>query len=539
MTKKNKLTQSPEIIFLAAEQALKNNNVPEAKKLFQKYIQLRGTKNRHLAFYNLALFCAEEKNFIEAFTNLESCIKAKSDFYEGLMLAGKIYSETNQYEEAIEVYQKATNYNSSSVPWTMLGNSYMMLDQKTQAIPFFKKAAELEPTLFNLDTIALALFLCGDFEQALKYQIQGVEQEKTAEGLFNLAEIYRKLFQMEKAISTFREVLKLNPKWVDAHVNFAYTLLHAGEYLEGWQQHDWRRKKPGLHRPFLQPHWNGFDISGKTLLLYGEQGFGDTLQFVRYVRLMKQFNCKIIFECNEPLKSLFSQIEQIAEIYSYDEAPTDFDYHCSVMSLPLIMKTTLETIPFQYEPYLKADIKIVEHWKQILKNDNNFKVGLVWHGRPVSIDTEPEIKSISARRNIPLELFKPILDIERCSFYSLQKGEEAVQQIKKCNLQDKIIDYTDQFKDFNDTAGFVENLDLVIAVDTAMIHLAGAIGKQAWMLSRNDECWRWLTAEKVGSKSPWYPHLTIYRQSDWIDWTKEINQIKSDLENKIKSIKNQ
>lgn len=536
MAKKNKNKQSinPEAILQTAEQALRNKNLSEARRLFQKYASFSNAKNRHIAYYNLAIICFEEKNPSATLANIQNCIKLKPDFYEGLMFAGKIYSEANMHQDAVELYKKATNINkSSSVPWMMIGNSYMMLGQSEQALPFFKQAVELEPNFFNLDKTALAFFLSGDFNTALNYQLQSLQQERTPEGLFNLAEIYRKLFQMENAIKTFREVLKIKPNWVDAHVNFAYTLLHAGEYLEGWKEHDWRRRKRGLSRPFLQPYWNGFDISGKTLLLYGEQGFGDTLQFVRYAPLLKQYNCKVIFECNKPLKTLLSQIEEISEIYAYDEAPNNFDFHCSVMSLPLVMKTTLETIPYQDKPYLKADPKIVEHWKNILSGDKKFKIGLVWHGRPVTKETEPDIQSVSARRNIPLELWKPILDVEGCSFYSLQKGDSAVEQIRLNNLQDKIIDYTDQFNDFNDTAGFIENLDLVIAVDTAIIHLTGAIGKPAWMLSRNDECWRWLTADKVGSRSPWYPTITIYRQSDWIDWSKEINQIKQDLINKV------
>jgi len=305
-------------------------------------------------------------------------------------------------------------------------------------------------------------------------------------------------------------------------------------YDEGWKEFEWRRKKAGLFRPFKQPHWDGYHIENieeKTLMLYGEQGFGDTLQFVRYIPLLREkFPWrKVIFECNPPLKSLLSQYlgNGIDEIYGYNEAPIDgFSHHVSVMTLPLILGTTsVESIPFNGK-YLEAPEDAYSKWKEKLAGVEGLKVGLVWHGRPIATNDDDSIAAIGFRRNIPLRLFAPILEVPNCVFYSLQKGD-AKNEVNQVPFN--IIDYSDELENWGDTAGLVANLDLVIGVDTAIAHLAGGLGKEVWVLSRNDECWRWLTDSQFGNKSPWFSSLRLYRQKAWVERTAEIQQIAIDL----------
>ena len=215
-------------------------------------------------------------------------------------------------------------------------------------------------------------------------------------------------------------------------------------------------------------------------------------------------------------------------MYDYFNSPQNFDYHCSIMSLPHYLKTTLNNIP----PIINFELnnEKTNYWKNKL-NTNKFKVALVWNGRPITQETEEEVKSISARRNIPLDKFTTLFDIPNVQFYSIQKGKEAEDQIKP--FKNKIIDYTNEFNDFSDTASFIENVDLVIGVDTAMIHLSGNLNKPTWMLSRYDGCWRWMTKDKFPTSSPWYKSIKIYRQSHWTLWDNEINKIKEDLEKLI------
>lgn len=534
MTKKN---IDRDRILSLAEQNLRSNDIQQAKKYFKQFLSIKQSHcNKHIAYYNYGKILLQEQQTQQGIESLKRSICENPNFLEGHLLLGEVLSEFSQFEQSIIFYKKVLLLQPNSLQGVIgIANCYMCLDQKQNAVQYFEQAVKISPdNVFILDKAAFAFFLTGKFDQALEYQLQANSIDPNPEGLFNLAEIYKNRGELDKSIETFRRVIEIKPNWVDAHSNFSHALLMNGEYLEGWKEHEWRRKKRGLFRTFPQPHWDGIeDLTGKTLLLYGEQGFGDTLQFVRYITIIKEKfkDIKIIFECNLPLVSLLKQIDSISEIYSYNETPVNsFDYHCSIISLPHYMGTTIETIPYQDQPYLKADLEKVNRWKQKIGETNKLKVGIVWHGKPITADIEPEVKSVSVRRNISLKDLKDWFDLENIQFYSIQKGNEAVEQIKQADLQDKILDYTDEFSDFSDTAAFIENMDLIIGVDTAMIHLACAIGKNTWMLSRNDGCWRWMTKEKYPTTSPWYSALKIYRQSQWTGWTSEIEQIKNDLQ---------
>ena len=522
-------------ILRLAEQNLMQGNEDAAIRFYQQFLSIKKPhKHKYLAYYNLGHLNLKRNN-LDGIDFLQKAIKEKPDFFQSYLLIGDYLSEIQQFGQAYDYYKNAIKIDPNSFPANLgIANACMFLRKENEALPYFKKCLELDPDPengFMLDRVSFANFLTGNLDTALDFQLKALSLSESPESFFNLAEIYKKQNRLEVSISTFRKVIEMKPDWVDAHVNFAHALLMNGEYLEGWKEHEWRRKKKHLSRDaeFKQPHWDGVsDLAGKTILLYGEQGFGDTLQFVRYLPMFKREfpDTKIIFECNPPLKTLLSQFDEISEIYDYFKAPKDlFDYHCSVMSLPHYFKTELETIPNQTHSYLRTDAVKVEKWKN--KLSEKIKVGLVWQGKTVSEDDQ-EFYRVGKRRNIPLESFKSLFEIEGVQFYSLQKGDNAFD-IKRLKLTTKIIDYTEEFHDFSDTSSFIENLDLVIGVDTGVIHLACALGKPTWMLSRNDGCWRWMTEAKFGDKSPWYPTLKIYRQSQWDGWVDEIERVKLDL----------
>jgi hypothetical protein len=305
--------------------------------------------------------------------------------------------------------------------------------------------------------------------------------------------------------------------------------LQLGRFEHGWRQYEWRKKgdKPIAARNFPQRPWLGEeDIAGKTLFLWYEQGFGDTIQFCRYAKLAEARGAKVVMAVQRPLRALLKESFPTIQFIDQDEVPTDFGYHCPLMSLPLAFGTTLATIPANI-PYLEADAEKSLFWREKLGAKNKPRVGLVWSGgfRP----NQPELWAVNRRRNIPLAKLAMLKnpDIE---FYSLQKGEAAEAELADAmrNHCDgpRIIDVTGLLDDFSDTAALTENLDLVISVDTSTAHLAGALGKPVWILNRVDTCWRWLLDR---TDSPWYPTARLYRQEKAGDWDAVVQRVKTDL----------
>ena len=275
--------------------------------------------------------------------------------------------------------------------------------------------------------------------------------------------------------------------------------------------------------------WNGdpFIIQGKNLLVRAEQGLGDTIQFCRYVKLLHEMKAKeVILRVQKPLLKLLDRIEGVTAVVSDSEPMPNFDLYCNLMSLPLLLKTSLNNIPNQI-PYIKADPIKVKEWAERLGPKVNKRVGLVWSGgfRP----DRPDLWLLNRRRNIELVKLRD-LKTEGIEFHSLQKGELPEAELVIQYLKDwdgpQIINHADALNDFTDTAALLENLDLLISVDTSVLHVAGALGKPVWLLNRFDTCWRWFLER---DDSPWYPSVRIFRQKSFDDWDPVITDVKRAL----------
>jgi hypothetical protein len=273
----------------------------------------------------------------------------------------------------------------------------------------------------------------------------------------------------------------------------ALALLLAGNFRDGWREYEWRWETylASSKRNFSQPLWDGYDIKGRTILLYDEAGFGDTIQFIRYAPLVAQYG--------------------IQQIVGRGEELPKFDVHCPLSSLPLIFDTRLESIPTKI-PYIYVEPKLIQKWRNKVQHDEfKTKIGLVWAGRSIS--------------SCSLETFSTIAQIDNITFYSLQKGE-AKKQAKNPPKGMSFIDLTEDINDFSDTAALIENLDLIITVDTAVAHLAGALGKSVWTLLPFVPDWRWMLNR---DDSPWYPTMRLFRQPSLGDWESVIDKIKDEL----------
>ena len=291
-------------------------------------------------------------------------------------------------------------------------------------------------------------------------------------------------------------------------------LLMLGRLDEGWPLMEWRWKRPevaGAHRDPGPPWLGETPLKGKTLLLRAEQGFGDTLQFCRYANLAADQGATVILGVDPPLVEVLKSLRGAHLVLPNDQSMPPFDLHCPMMSLPLAFGGVIPG-----EPYLHADPAKAAIWRQRLGVRRRPRVGLVWSGGVRS--DRPELDALNARRNIALERLTPLAEAD-VDFYSLQKGERAERELADLTAAGwsgpAMTDLTADLHDFSDTAALIDNLDLVIAVDTSTAHLAGAMGKPVWIMNRFDNCWRWM---RDRTDTPWYPSARLFRQPAPDSW---------------------
>jgi hypothetical protein len=311
-------------------------------------------------------------------------------------------------------------------------------------------------------------------------------------------------------------------------------LLQTGELATGFAEYEWRWRRKRIapsRRDFDAPLWLGdTPLDGKTILLHAEQGLGDTLQFCRYARLVAAQGARVVLEVQPELTRLLAGLDGVSELVTAGEALPPFDCHSPLLSLPLALHTTIATIPAR-TPYLLADRAASARFRTRIEEvagAPSLKVGLVWAGghRP----HVPELRKNDARRSLAYDRFAPIVEVPGVQFFSLQKGENAAHQLsamrERHEPSQRVIDWTSELTDFADTAALVDNLDLVISVDTSTAHLAGALNKPVWILNRLDTCWRWMLERE---DSPWYPSARLFRQPALGDWDSVIESIASAL----------
>jgi hypothetical protein len=312
-----------------------------------------------------------------------------------------------------------------------------------------------------------------------------------------------------ESLAATTDALRVAPTDIAIQLNHAITLLKAGRLPEGWAANEWRHKKQGrekLPAILMLPRLKyAGDLTGRTIVIYHEEGFGDTIQFARYARLLAEAGARVILWAPRELARLMQGQAGIAEVLTGDVNLPKFDFHCPINSLPHVFNTTVETIP-AVAPYLHADPALTAEWAERLPAGR--RVGLVWAGEPRSYD--PAAQALDRRRSLALAALAAVTALPGLSFVSLQMGPAGAQ------VTPYIHDPTGGVKDFADTAAIIANLDLVISVDTAVAHLAGALGKPVFLLDRYDNCWRWLHGR---TDSPWYPTMRIFRQARMGDWS--------------------
>lgn len=357
----------------------------------------------------------------------------------------------------------------------------------------------------------------GDIDAAIGHMLRAVTLDRQpALGWGNLGLLLKIQGRFAESLAAYEQALRRAPRDARLRVNRVVALLQAGRFAEAWQDHGWRfalGEYAGLPLAGLLPLLATLpDLAGRTVLLTHEAGYGDTLQFCRYIKLLAARGARIALAVPPALQRLLGRLPGVAEMVPADAKLPPYDWHCPMMSLPCVFGTTLATIPTEV-PYITADPALVTAWAARLPGRHRLRVGLVWAGQ--ARPWLPGFATVDTRRSTSLAQFTPFGAIDGIQFISLQAhapASEAHRPPPGLALHDPMPSVTD----FADTAAIIANLDLVISVDTSVAHLAGALGKPVFLLDRYDNCWRWLSGR---ADSPWYPTLRIFRQVRIGDWT--------------------
>ncbi len=474
------------------------------------------------AAYNLGNALFEKKQFDAATESYRRAIALRPTYAQAFVGLGNALTENKRVDEAAAMYRRAVvlrpdmndaHYN--------LGNALRMLEQNEAAVACYQRAIALKPDhLEAINNLACTLQQMGQLEAALDCLGQArAAHPNRARVHSNLANILAEAGRWDQAIAGYEQALAVQADFHEARFNMALALLMKGDFERGWAEYESRWKCEAFPSPLRytqRPQWRGEPLNGKRILLHAEQGFGDTIQFARYVPMVAARGGTVIFQVQTALQRLLQHTPGADRVVVDDLTSDEFDVQCPLWSLPLVFGTRLETIP-PIGPGVFIDPLDQQKWKSrlagIRQPDHRMNIGLIWSGSP----NFPH----NYRRSTKLEKLAPLAQVPGVTFISLQKGP-AAGQAKHPPAGMRLCDWTDELHDFADTAALMSELDLVISTDTGAAHLAGLIGKPTWMLLMFAPDFRWLRQRE---DSPWYPTVRLFRQPKAGDWETPLRRI--------------
>jgi tetratricopeptide (TPR) repeat protein len=499
---------------------LQSGELAEALRLMAAALKAKPKSPDVLINHGLALNSLGRHD--EALASFEAVIAIKPNSAEAYNNRGSVLGKLGRSGEALESYERAlalkrdyaeAHFNRS--------NLLMQLKRFEEALAAAERALALRPNYMKAyNNRANLLNALGRHEEALASagRAQALDP-KFSDAHYNAGNALARLGRHEEALDAFDRALTLNPNHAEAQWNAALARLRLGDLRNGLKQYEWRWRQGDAakaRRSFPQPQWRGEPLAGKTLLLHAEQGLGDTIQLVRYVPLLAAQGARVIVEVQPALKSLLADFAGAAQVIAFGESLPPFDLYCPMLSLPAAFGTDLDTVPAKI-PYLAADEERIAEWRGRLPAQPGLRVGLVWSGNPTHQNDR--------HRSIPLAQLACLLDVPETNFVSLQKD---VREEDAAVLADapRVAPIGGGLRDFRDTAAVIALLDLVIAVDTSVAHLAGAMGKPVWVLVPFCPDWRWMLER---ADSPWYPSARLFRQPAIGDWQRAISQVRAAL----------
>jgi tetratricopeptide (TPR) repeat protein len=505
----------------AALECLRTGNVDQAEKTYEEIVSIQPGNINALHFLGIAYY--RNKKYAPAIMCMKRVLQLQPDYADAHNNLGIILKDMGHYDEAMSCFRKAVALKPVFFEaYVNLGGILRSEGLLDEAIACFQKAAQLNPHFHGTyNDLGIMLKDTMRFDEAVFCFRKALDlNPRFLESYINLGNTLQAKGLIDEAVACFRKAVQLCPDSAYANYNLSLALLQSGNFREGWEKYERRRDIEGLsylRTRFSQPLWDGSDMKGGTVLLLGEQGFGDIIQFIRYAPFVTQRNARPILCCHKELQSLLQNVDGIQDVVTYGEQLPEFTAYCPLLSLPFIFRSLIETIPANI-PYIRVDSSLSRQWqKKIQSGSSSLKAGLVWSGNPDNASLH--------YKSCLLQTFSPLAALDEVTFYSLQKGTAAIQA-KNPPEGMKLIDYTEEINDFSDTAALIQHLDLVISVDTAVAHLAGALGKPVWMLLPYPPDWRWMLNRE---DSPWYPSMRLFRQCSPGDWEPVIAHIGKEL----------
>ncbi|MGD8777578.1 MAG: tetratricopeptide repeat protein [Ignavibacteria bacterium] len=432
--------------------------------------------------------------------------------------------KNNNYKKALEKIQNLLDKNETSeIALNYLGILYLKLKKYSKAEEYFQKVISINPGFSEAySNLGIAYFEQKMYEEAVELQKKSVElNSNNADSFYNLAYSLQELGDIQTAMSNYNKAIRIKPGYANAWFNLSLLQLMTGNYKDGWRNYNKWIGKTGniIKREFDTPRWLGEDLTGKTLLVYSDQAYGDAIQFARYLPLLKKYNYEIIFECPESLVYVLKKIPGVNNVVSSKVKQIQHDYNVALMKLPEI-STWEKSIP-----EINYDISISESvynlWHDKIVNRNKFKVAFVWSG-----NSFPEI---NRKRHMSIDDIAPLFKIKDVDFYSLQLGDDK-KELNRYIDSENVHDITEDIKSFEDTAAIISQVDLVITIDTSVAHLAGTMEKNVWTMLALVPDWRW---EINGAGSKWYPSMKLFRQKERGNWKDVINEVYNELKKQL------
>lgn len=522
----------------------------DAQLLYQQILESRPEDAKVLSKLGAAL--AAQGKFVESISVLRRAMENDPDLVEAHINLGSVFQIQGKLEEAVDPLKRALEINpDQAAAHVNLGNIFLKQGNPEDAASSYNRALEIEPEFSQaLNGLGTALMQQNKFEEAMKtferalkitpdqpeilcnlgnlLRTQGkyddaVEtlskaitlQPKLTEAHNNLGNALKSRGDWDDAMDSYQKALSLEPDNAETHWNRAQVLLLTGHFREGWTEYEWRTKCSDFQTLIWNPGgptWDGSNLDKKTILIYCEQGFGDSIQFVRYAQSLAALGATVIVRCPPQLQTLFQTVPGVDRAVTRTDKSAPYHFQASLLSLPRLLNTDMETIPAEI-PYFSPPATAT----RALDSGGKRKVGIVWAGSPSHKNDQ--------NRSISLDYFIPLLDMEEFAFYSLQFGGQS-KDIKFFGLSDNIVDLQDDLDDFAATAAVMAELDLIISVDTSTAHLAGALGKPVWTLLPFVPDWRWLLGR---DDSPWYPSMRLFRQTSPGDWQGVIDNVETAL----------
>jgi len=503
---------------LLADLALSENNISLAMKRLERVCSNQAPSAESL--YKLAT-CYFGIGDIHHSIELFERSLAKNESFEVLHDLGVALSLAGRYESGIAMLEQAIQIERSPEAYYNIGRIYDEVRLFDKAGDAYQMAISLNPNFVEAwVNFGLVMYERGCLENALHAYSEALKIDPNfLDALLNRGNALCRQKKFSESIDAYDAAIAIDSDFADAHFNKSIPLLLLGDFQSGFNEYEWRLKCASLKkvaRTFQRPTWLGETLKGKTILLYSEQGYGDTIQFCRYAKLVSELGAKVILEVQEPLVTLLLSLEGPSQVLAKGDILPNYDYQCSLLSLPKILKTTLDNIPIP-EKYIECDFKLSSQWHQRLGPRTRPRIGVAWRGNRKHLND-------SSRNILVGELLGSLP--QKFDYYSLQKEIVDEDEIVLRNHH-HLFRFEADLKNFSDTAALINCLDVVITVDTSIAHLSCALGKTTYILLSNPPDWRWLLER---SDSPWYRSARLYRQQELNNWQGVLREIQADIQ---------